>query len=301
MSDTYQSWGPHYALGTYWYITLPTAVEFETAVFAAWNWLSVFEAAYSRFRDDSLVSQLNRDGTLKNPPAELRELLDIGVTWYRQSNGVFNFLTGNVQHARGYDADLSFTERDSTPIVADPTTDLTYDDIHVTLTQGAIDFGGFGKGYAVDAVAQLVREQTNSDFVLVNGGGDLYLHNPQHREYPLYLTAPWDSAQYTHLLSNYHGGLASSSPQIRQWTTRNNHSKHSHLVDPHDLTRATTSLASATALGPQTLTADILATLLTLHTNTSEVPLLPNHSYIRIFADGSSRQSGDFLGTPLCC
>lgn len=298
---TTHTWGPYTVLGTTWHITLPQdCPHADTAVAAAWEWLDTFDAHYSRFRTDSFVGQLNATGALTNPPAELDWLLQQGVELFRASAGRLNFLTGHLQEARGYNQTIDRIEHpiDATTL-PDPTTDLTYDAHHVTLRAGAVDFGSFGKGYAIDQLTALLREHTGSSFILVNGGGDLYLHNPDRHSYPLYLSHPGDTTRFTHMVDAYHGGLANSNASLRRWQTKNTAQTYSHLIDLADPARDPDTLAAATVCAPTALDADAYATLLTLLPQQSDSGRLIPYPYLRIFADATSRHTADFPGTPL--
>lgn len=295
------TWGPHDVLGTSWYITLPEdCPRAATAVATAWEWLNQFDANYSRFRHDSYIGILNNTGTLTGPPATLLELLTIGIRLYHESTGRLNFLSGHLQTARGYNH--AYTREESlidTTYLPNPTTDLVYNTQRVTLHSGAVDLGSFGKGYAIDHITTLIQESTSSDFVLVNGGGDVRLHNPNRYSYPLYLQHPFQANQFTHHLDRYHGSIANSNASLRRWTTKNTQKTYSHLLDLNDFDRHPDTLAAGTVCASNAVDADAAATLLTLllpHENPGQ--LLP-YPYLRIFADGSSRHTPDFPGTTL--
>lgn len=290
------TWGPYTVLGTTWFITLPIDCHHaEAAVQDAWQWLDTFDGQYSRFKSDSYIGQLNHTGNVHAPPQALRDLLHTGIDWFTRSAGHLNFLTGHLQAARGYNAAIDLKE---TPLptgdLPDPTRDLVVTTNQVTLHQGAVDLGSFGKGYAIDQLTKRLREQTGSSFCLVNGGGDLYLHNPEQHSYPLYLSHPWEPEKFTHVLETYHGGLANSNASLRQWKTKNTGQRYSHLLDLTDPTRDVDTLAAATVCATNALDADAYATLLTLLPHGPDNDRLIPLPYLRIFADGSSRETTDF-------
>lgn len=267
----------------------------EMAVSEAWQWLDTFDRNYSRFRSDSLIGQLNQTNSLSEPPKELLQLLDIGVQWFQKSHGRLNFLTGHLQEAHGYNAAIDFEEKSlSTIVIPDPTTDLSYNNTHATLRRGMVDLGSFGKGYAIDQIFNLLYQYTQCSFCVVNGGGDLYLHNPMQYSYPLYLSHPWEPETFTHVLEHYHGGIANSNATLRQWQTKNTKRKYSHLLDLTDLTRNPDTLAAATVCAGTALDADAYATMLTLVPAESNTGRLIPYPYLRIFTDGSSRHTSDF-------
>lgn len=299
---TTRTWGPYTVLGTTWHITLPEQLSAaDAAVHTAWEWLETFNATYSRFRSDSLIGQLNTHGQLTDPPPELLHLLQYGRDLFQASDGHLNFLTGHVQAARGYNEQIDFHERTTDlSTLPDPITDLEFHESYVRLRFGAVDLGSFGKGYAIDRVVALILEHVPTDLLLVNGGGDLYLHNPKRQSYPLYLSHPKDPTRFTHTIDHYHGSVANSNASVRRWQTKNTQKTYSHLIDTTDPDRDPDTLAAATVCAPHAIDADANATLLTLlptH-NRSDTRLIP-FPYLRIYADHTSRQTVDFPGQML--
>ena len=174
------------ALGTTWWLELFEDINEPTltTIFAdCERFCLAYEARYSRFKTDSQISQLNRKKQLKNPSEELQSLLQFGKNMYLRSNTHFNFLLGHVLEARGYDADYSFTtkplaETDQTP---NPISDLQITAHEVTLNHGAVDLGGFGKGYLIDLLANRLQSEHDLRYFLINGGGDIYVSLPLPR------------------------------------------------------------------------------------------------------------------------
>ena len=170
----------HDALGTRFYIEICDEVSpsilkkitHDTGLF-----LSQFEANYSRFLADSQVSILNRERFFLNPDPEFIAILKHGQNLTKRSQGLFNMLLGSTLEARGYDSDYSFvpsTTKQENFTVPNPLTDLEINSSSITLRNGNLDLGGFGKGYVIDLLTIYLKITHNLKYFLINGGGDMY-------------------------------------------------------------------------------------------------------------------------------
>ena len=91
------------AIGTHWWLEIlsdqiitPGLIESLAATAAQ------FDQRYSRFRDDSLVSELYRTGRLSRPPAEMLRMFEFAREMYEVSDGAFDMTVGNALHRFGY-------------------------------------------------------------------------------------------------------------------------------------------------------------------------------------------------------
>lgn len=217
------------ALGTVWWIEIfddlnnkrhDDIKEFVTI------FVSTYETHYSRFKEDSFVSILNKERSLDNPSVELVHLLRFGKNLYLRTDTAFNFLTGHILEARGYDASYSMIDRDSFSLTpGNPITDLTITDDHITLTNGNIDLGGYGKGYLIDLLAIELQETLGVEQFLINGGGDMYATHQDGQAIEIHLEHPTQPRTIgsTSLL---HQGFAASSPHKRAWKTADGTQNH---------------------------------------------------------------------------
>lgn len=248
---------PITALGTTWVIEVFEDINKERldgASGAVQSFLTTFNNSYSRFNSDSLITRLNNDRYLENPPAELIELLTIGQTWYKKTNCTFNILLEEELVRRGYDASYSFEEKvgeDFAP--ADPTTDLTISPECINLTRGRVDLGGFGKGYAIDRAAELLQS-IGLKYFLINGGGDIYATSDNNEPIAVYFEHPTEPGVFLGETTLCNEAFAASSPHKRQWKGVNGN--QTHLVNS---TGVTTSDATFVKAGTA-VEADIIAT-----------------------------------------
>ena len=136
------------------------------------------ERKFSRYREDGVVHAIHaRRGQSIEVDDETARLLSFGETLWRISEGRFDLTSGVLRHAWRFSAG-------QTAAVPDPEQlagllkrigwqHVRWKPPMLALPEGMeIDFGGIGKEYAVDRVADWASTQTSAP-VLVNFGGDL--------------------------------------------------------------------------------------------------------------------------------
>ncbi len=143
------------------------------------------EAKYSRYRSDSVLSRINAtagaDGAGVAVDEETAQLLNFAANLFAMSDGVFdctsgvlrrawNFKTARLPHQATLDSLL--------PLVG--WQHVAWDGQHFALTRPGmeLDFGGFGKEYAVDRAATSL-EASGVRHGLINLGGDVRAVGPQ--------------------------------------------------------------------------------------------------------------------------
>lgn len=237
------------ALGTKWWIELFDELSEERRTVILNDCTALvhqFENKYSRFKDDSLISQLNRERTLAKPSTELLTLLTYGKNMYMRTNTHFNILTGHIQEANGYDADYSFTVSDTLVESSNPITDLciSQDDITLT-TDSKVDIGGFGKGYLIDLLKEHLQKAHGLQYFLINGGGDLYVTSNQDKPIKLHMEHPTKAKTSLGTLELKDQAFASSSPYRRAWKSGDN--TQSHIIGETKLASYITTNSAADA------------------------------------------------------
>jgi len=250
---------PIHNLGTTWFIEIFDSITPKTlydAEMRTESFLSSYNAAYSRFLSNSLITRLNTERTLHNPPDVLIDIIRIGQTWFQKTKGVFNILIEEELVRRGYDSNYSFKEKTTNkPLTfADPLTDITLTSTSITLSRGRVDLGGYGKGYAIDRVADILQS-IGVRYFLINGGGDIYATTDNGKPITIYLEHPTKEGVFLGETTLAHEAFASSSPYTRQWrgvtTTQN------HLVQTN---HATPDVIASYVKANSAVEADILAT-----------------------------------------
>ncbi len=143
------------------------------------------EAKYSRYRQSSLLSQINAAAGHANAGIEVddetAELLNFAANLFALSDGLFDCTSGALR--RAWDFNSAHLPDAATldamlPLVGWQHVAWDGKKIALTRTGMELDFGGFGKEYAVDRAATLL-EARGVKHGLVNLGGDVRAVGPQ--------------------------------------------------------------------------------------------------------------------------
>lgn len=281
------------AIGTHWQLDTPEPLGADVLA-AVHARIARFDSDWSRFRDDSWVSEVARSGAgTYRLPDDAGPLLDAYDVAERCTAGAVDPLVGRSLEELGYDASYSLRPRRdadgallTTP--APPWRSTARRD-GSTLTLGApalIDVGAGGKGYLVDLVAGVLAEHGVTEHV-VDAGGDLRAAVPE--PLTVALEDPRDPTRAIGVVRLADGALCGSATNRRAW----GEGVH-HVVDAR--TGAPTSDVRATwALGPTALAADLAATALFF----AEPDLVASRfgvRYVVLRGDGSVRWSLDLDG-----
>lgn len=230
--------GPIEKLGTIWWFELFDLVSARELQVRARleEVMHDFEQDYSRFLPNSLVSQLNQATKLNlEDRKELYDILYIAQQAYYETQGVFNIAVGDYLEKIGYDSHYSLHGQ-AGAWVPDLEEVVELSRSEIRLAPGVkIDLGGLGKGYLIDKLVKLLHTEFSLEYVLVNGGGDIYVTSDHGIPVGIGLQDP-QNKQMIGSLELYNQGFASSSPYLRTWidqvgTTR------THLASPADTHR----------------------------------------------------------------
>tara|TARA_Y100000588_G_scaffold154349_2_gene168478 strand:- start:4507 stop:5472 length:966 start_codon:yes stop_codon:yes gene_type:complete len=153
-----------------------TAEQFRTA---ALDWVNAFEQKYTRFKEDSLVSEINRQAG-KNwveLDAEAEALFDLCNQFHFITQELFDPTTLPISKIWDYKATVpripSQEEIEAAKrLVGWNKVEREPGRIRLTKPGMGIDLGGIGKEYAVDRVS-LIAKDFGLENVLINFGGDV--------------------------------------------------------------------------------------------------------------------------------
>jgi thiamine biosynthesis lipoprotein len=229
------------------------------------------EAILSRFRPESQLSQLNRRGELDAGP-DLLAVARRALAARGQTHGLFDPTVHDALVAAGYDR--SFERIDPRPTPQAPVAcggDVRIVGRRITLAKGVrLDFGGIGKGYAVDRAVAILGDYGPA---LVNAGGDLAVCGGR---WPVGVDVP--GAPLTLELTG--GALATSGSDRRCW-----HGGH-HLIDPRTGAPAATPYLRVTVAAATAVDAEVLAKAVYLGAD-FDVPAVLVHTDGRIERRGA--------------
>ncbi len=141
------------------------------------------EKKYSRYRDDSVTSEINNSAGNKNGigvDAETALLLNYAQVGYEQSDGLFDISSGILRKAWDFRSQKLPSQNDIDALLPLIGWDkIRWKAPHICLpVEGMeLDFGGYVKEYAADVAANVCRN-ANIQGGLVNLGGDICIIGP---------------------------------------------------------------------------------------------------------------------------
>ena len=240
------------AIGTHWQIE--TSEPLDQSVHAEIDGLiDGFDAEWSRFRGDSLVSSLARDGGSAPAPRDTGAMLDAYAELSDATDGAVNPLVGASLARRGYDAALSLVDRGAVPAPADWRARVTWHDGWLALTEPALlDVGALGKGMLVDRVMRVVAGATSGDIV-VDASGDLAVRGTPQR---IGLEHPFDTRRAIGVWEVMDAALCASATNRRAWGDGLHHVLDARTGMP------VRTMAATWAVADSAIRADAIATAL---------------------------------------
>jgi thiamine biosynthesis lipoprotein len=242
------------------------AAEIGTAAF---DLIDDLEAQLTVYRDTSEVSRLNRLAPYRPVPVERRlfGLLELAATITTETEGAFDVTTGALIKAWGFYRGPRRVPTDTAREEALARAGMQ----HVVLSKESlsvrylrpgleINLGAIGKGYALDRVAELLREEWKTREGLLHGGySSVYAMGspPGERGWSIGIRHPWDHERRLALVYLRDRALGTSAATFQY--LEHNGRKLGHVLDPRSGWPAS-GLASASVLAPTAAQADALST-----------------------------------------
>jgi FAD:protein FMN transferase len=225
------------------------------------------EKKFSRYRNDSVTAWIHENrGTRIEVDAETAALIDFARRCFDVSEGLFDVTSGVLRRAWTFDGsdrvpDAAAIER-LMPLVGFDK--IRWESPYLTLPAGMeLDFGGFGKEYAVDRAYDLMAARRPAAF-LINFGGDLRANRPApHGPWQIGVERPDTDRQATMILELEHGALATSGDSRRYLLKHG--VRYGHVLDPRTGWPVAHAPRSVTVAASSCTEAGLLATLALLH------------------------------------
>lgn len=219
------------------------------------------EQVFSRFRESSELSALNREGG--GPVGrDMARVIRLSMRMRDVTHGWFDPTVGEAVRAAGYDRPFDAIGTGGTvaapavavstargAVVADPAG-------AVRLPLGVrLDFGAIAKGYAADAVCATLAARGPC---LVSAGGDVAAGGRRaDGPWPVAIATP--AGDIVAMLDRR--ALATSGVDRRRWRSAAGDERH-HVIDPWSARSAATDLLRVTVAAERCAVADALATAL---------------------------------------
>lgn len=274
------------AIGTTWQIDSaePLAADVVAAVTAR---IDEFDAVWSRFRADSVVSQIAERGGAWLLGDESRALLDLYVELHDITDGAVTPLVGRTLADLGYDQDYSLQPVARPAAVPDwDTFDWDYPEL-VAHEPVLLDVGAAGKGCLVDLVAEVLTAHGIAEFT-IDASGDL-LHE-RDASLRIALEHPGDATRAIGVAELTTGrALCASATNRRAWGDGLHHVLDGRTGRPAGDVVATWVVADSCLLADGLATAHFLA-------DPARLAARFDHQFVRMHADGRVQSSPDFPG-----
>ncbi|MEA5456081.1 FAD:protein FMN transferase [Sinomonas sp. JGH33] len=250
-----------------------------------------FDWVWSRFRPDSIVSQMRAGTGRWDLPEESPRLAELYARLYRVTRGAVNPWVGSSLERIGYGPGYELVPAGS------PEPAPVWDDDHrwegtaVVLSRPAVlDIGAAGKGLLVDLLGSLLAEAGHRAFV-VDGSGDV-LHAGAA---PLRvgLEHPYHSDEAIGVVDLEGAALCASAGNRRAWGDGFHHLLDARTGAP------VRSVVATWATAPDAMTADALATALFVASGQDLAAEFATDSWapewLQVFADGHAEGTPYFI------
>jgi len=271
------------AIGTRWCIDTPAPLA-DATLDRIRAVIDAYDAVWSRFRDDSVVARIARDGGTHALPAHAGELLDLYDVLDARTGGAVTPLVGAGLERLGYDA--TYRLRPSGPPLPAPRGVVTRAGTTLTVAQPVLlDVGAAGKGQLVDLVAAELRACGVREYV-VDAGGDMVHRGPEALR--VGLQVPGDATRVLGVVALRDAALCASGVDRRAWGDGWHHVLDARTGLP------TRDVVATWVVADRAMVADGLATAL-FFVDPDRVQGVAEHTYVRVHADGRARHS---LGLP---
>lgn len=233
-----------------------------------WQELSLFENTFSRFLPDSELTYVNeRAGLPTEVSPEFLALAKLARDFSIRTNGLYNpFVLPALQRA-GYKGSWPHvSERGQAPDFSDRyfAKGAALQSSHTTVTipiHTALDFGGIGKGYALDMLASLLQNLGIDNYWLSLGGDILAAGENTDG-------LPWEVSISSALDQNTDCATIVCGPGQRAVATsgivKRAGEGWNHLIDPRTGHSTRTDILSATVAIDSGTTADVFAKCLVI-------------------------------------
>ena len=235
------------------------------------------ERTYSRYRDDNIVYAINNsNGSRIEADGELSGLLDYAAQCYKLSGGLFDITSGVLRKAWRFDGS-EYKPNDQ--LIESLLECIGWDKVEwdgksLRMRPGMeIDFGGIGKEYAVDMVAEKLFDASHLP-LMINFGGDIraVTSDPNPNPWIVGVEDPGRENSAVGEIKLINGGIATSGDLCRYCLV--NGVRLGHILNPqtgwpvkgaYSKTAAAGCRRSVTVLGNFCIEAGFLATLAILH------------------------------------
>lgn len=280
-------------LGTSWYVATDGEVLRDSVKKAILKYVKTFENQFSRFLSDSESNSFrNAKSGDYQVSEEFAHLLSIADRLRILTGGVYDPGVGMLMERAGYDRKYKMVPQKNVKEFLLPKWALT----ERTLTlDGPIvfDFGGIGKGYCIDGVANVLKQFEYKHF-LVDGGGDIFAATKKDESpWKIAIEYPGKPEMALGTVELKNQGIAVSDSFRRRW----GNGKWHHLVNPQQK-KSIESILGGVAVADCALNADCMTSALFFSANKNYNSASQSYKarYLVFQSDGLTEVSSHWKG-----
>ncbi|MBN1956992.1 MAG: FAD:protein FMN transferase [Desulfuromonadales bacterium] len=263
-------------MGTTWSVILPAESSSETVAFLTnqlQDRLDQINRLMSTYDPDSELSKFNDQASTAWFPIspETLQVMLLSQEISALSGGAFDVSVGPLVDLWGFGAAPREEQLPTDLELAEALARIGYRNIEVQVDPPAvrkkiphlrIDLSAVAKGYAVDALAVILRDNNLHDF-LVEVGGELQVSGMRDSENPwrIAIEKPLDDSRQVETVFQLSDVALATSGNYRNFYLQDGQ-RYAHTINPLSGRPILHKLASATVLDPSCARADALATAL---------------------------------------
>jgi FAD:protein FMN transferase len=221
------------------------------------------ERKFSRYRTDGVLAWIHRNrGREVSVDAETASLLNFAAQCFEMSDGLFDITSGVLRRVWTFDGSDRVPEPEAVEhlLTLIGFGKVSWHPPQLLVPAGMeLDFGGFGKEYAVDRVYEILSAICPDPF-LVNFGGDLRASRPpSHGPWHVGIERPEIPGAAALLLDLDYGALATSGDSHR--FLLKDGVRYGHILDPRTGWPVANAPRSVTVAASSCTEAGLLSTL----------------------------------------
>ena len=277
------------AIGTSWQIDLYQELSEAAAdelLAKVKSRIDIFDAAYSRFRADSLVTKMSKVSGAFILPDDAEPIMSLYRDLYDRTDGLVTPLVGNLISDAGYDAGYTLKQKKplEIPLEWDEAIEYRHPEL-IVKKPVLLDFGAAGKGYLVDLVGEVLESEGVFAFCIDAGGDILHKNGSAIR---VGLEDPDDAQQAIGVCTLQNQSICGSAGNRRVWEDFTHIINPKTLVSPKDISAVWVTSSTA-------LVADAIATCL-FFVPASRLSDAYRFEYLVVRSDHSIEKSPGFAG-----
>ncbi len=252
------------------------------------------ESKYSRYRDDSVTTAINRSAGREATVVddETAGLLDFGASLHAQSGGRFDLTSGVLRRVWDFKAQRVPPQQAIEallPLIGWHRVEWQGRSLRLPVEGMEIDFGGIGKEYAADRAGAVLMER-GALHGLVNLGGDVRVIGPAPEGTPwrIAIQHPRGSPGETLARLDVAQGAVATSGDYERYFVADGR-RYCHVMDPRT-GWPVDSWQSVSVVAPLAVAAGACATVAMLHSVPDGLEFLQSQGVRYLAIDGEGRR-----------